>query len=257
MFERFVAELAALPGVVAVVLGGSRAQGTHRPDSDWDLGVCYRASAQPVDPASIRALGYPGVVSERGAWGPLVDGGAWLEVDGCPVDLLYRDLDAVEHWLREAEGGRFEILHQNGYVVGAPTYLLAGELAIARPLHGAVPSVGGFPDLLRDEAARRWQALSRTALVFADGHARSGETVGCAGMLAHAVLAAAHAALAERGEWALNEKRLVDRAGLGAARQVLASLGATPDALAESCERVRALLGVPGGERITGHAGVG
>ena len=29
--------LAALPGVEAVTLGGSRAQGTARPDSDWDL----------------------------------------------------------------------------------------------------------------------------------------------------------------------------------------------------------------------------
>lgn len=31
--------LAALPTVRAVALGGSRAQGTERPDSDWDLAV--------------------------------------------------------------------------------------------------------------------------------------------------------------------------------------------------------------------------
>lgn len=31
--------LAALPAVRAVALGGSRAEGTHGPDSDWDLGV--------------------------------------------------------------------------------------------------------------------------------------------------------------------------------------------------------------------------
>ncbi|MFT3889855.1 MAG: nucleotidyltransferase domain-containing protein [Arachnia sp.] len=30
-------DLAGVPGVVAVVLGGSRARGTHRPDSDVDL----------------------------------------------------------------------------------------------------------------------------------------------------------------------------------------------------------------------------
>lgn len=33
--------LAALPAVKAVTLGGSRAQGTERPDSDWDLAVYY------------------------------------------------------------------------------------------------------------------------------------------------------------------------------------------------------------------------
>lgn len=40
--------LAALPTVRAVALGGSRAEGTHRPDSDWDLAVYYRG---PFDPA--------------------------------------------------------------------------------------------------------------------------------------------------------------------------------------------------------------
>ncbi|RVX41729.1 nucleotidyltransferase-like protein [Nonomuraea polychroma] len=36
------ARLAGVPGVAAVVLGGSRARGTHRPDSDIDLGLYYR-----------------------------------------------------------------------------------------------------------------------------------------------------------------------------------------------------------------------
>ncbi|KAE9929904.1 nucleotidyltransferase domain-containing protein, partial [Escherichia coli] len=36
-----VPRLVELPGVVSVVLGGSRATNTHRPDSDWDLGVYY------------------------------------------------------------------------------------------------------------------------------------------------------------------------------------------------------------------------
>lgn len=34
-------ELAHVPGVRAVALGGSRARGTHRPDSDVDLGLYY------------------------------------------------------------------------------------------------------------------------------------------------------------------------------------------------------------------------
>ena len=34
--------LVAVGGVVGVVLGGSRARGTHRPDSDYDLGLYYR-----------------------------------------------------------------------------------------------------------------------------------------------------------------------------------------------------------------------
>lgn len=47
--------LAALPAVEAVTLGGSRAQGTERPDSDWDLAVYYRGV---FDPADLRAVGW-------------------------------------------------------------------------------------------------------------------------------------------------------------------------------------------------------
>jgi exonuclease VII large subunit len=42
------------------------------------------------------------------------------------------------------------------------------------------------------------------------------------------VLCGAHARLAARGEWALNEKRLVRRAGLEEAEPVLAAVGHDP-----------------------------
>src|SRR4051812_19678154 len=119
---RLAADLAELPGAVAIVLGGSRADGTERPDSDWDLGLYYRGSAG-FDPAIVGGLGHPGHVSGLGEWGPIVDGGAWLTVDGTPVDVLFRDLDVVERWHADARAGRFAVLTQNGYIVGAPTYL--------------------------------------------------------------------------------------------------------------------------------------
>lgn len=131
--------LADLPGVEAVVLGGSRATGAHRPDSDWDLGLYYRGAQQRFDPEALRDLGYAGHVSGLGEWGPIVHGGAWLTAADTPVDVLFRDLDRVEGWLHEARSGRFEVLSQNGYIVGAPTYLPVGELAICLPIVGELP----------------------------------------------------------------------------------------------------------------------
>jgi hypothetical protein len=74
-----VDRLAALHGVLAVSLGGSRAWGTARPGSDWDFAVYYRDG---FDPASLRALGWPGDLPDRrlGRRGGVFNGGAWLRV---------------------------------------------------------------------------------------------------------------------------------------------------------------------------------
>ena len=57
-------------------------------------------------------------------------GGAWLTIDGRPVDVHYRDLNQVEHWCAEAEAGRFVKEHLLFYVAGIPTYVVMGELAL-------------------------------------------------------------------------------------------------------------------------------
>ena len=233
-------ELAELPGVVAVALGGSRATGSHREDSDWDLGLYHRGG---VDPAELRALGYQGFVSDPGEWGPIVDGGAWLTVDGVAVDLLYRDLDRIERWRAEAEAGRFDILAQTGYLAGAPTYLPVGELALGAVVRGDLPRPA-FPDALVGTAPPRWEGGARASLMFAGLHAHGGDPVPCAGMLAHAVLCAAHARLAARREWVLNEKRLVARAGLEAVAPLLAKAGEDARELGATVEAVGRVLGL-------------
>ena len=211
--------LARIPGVVAVTLGGSRATNTAVEGSDWDFGLYYRGG---LDPADIAALGWPGRVFAPGEWGPVVNGGAWLTVDGTKVDLIYRDLDEVMHWTAAAEDGRFEIHREVGYVAGIATYVLAGELALGRVLAGDLPRPG-FPPKLRQTAPVAWSRLAAGALHFAEVHAGRHDRVACLANLCQAVLAAAQGRLAAAGEWVLNEKRLVGRAGLGAIHDRLGS----------------------------------
>ncbi|MEN3273990.1 MAG: hypothetical protein V7636_2751, partial [Actinomycetota bacterium] len=104
--ERIAEQLRAIPNVVAVVLGGSRAAGTHRPDSDWDFGIYYEGE---LDVSHVRALGYDGYVAEVGEWSPLMNGGAWFEIGGDKVDVIYRSVDAIAHWITEAAEGRFRV----------------------------------------------------------------------------------------------------------------------------------------------------
>ncbi|HZU73864.1 MAG TPA: nucleotidyltransferase domain-containing protein [Acidimicrobiales bacterium] len=232
--EHLAQRLAAIPGVVAVALGGSRATGTARPDSDWDFGLYYRGS---LDPDDVRALGWPGQVFGPGQWGRIVDGGAWLRVDGVRVDLIYRDLDVVLAATAEAEAGRFEIHREVGYVAGIATYVLTGELALGKVLSGQLPRPA-FPEALRQAAPAVWSHLAAGAAVCAEGHLRRGDQVAGLANLTQAVLAGAQARLASEGQWALNEKGIVERAGLGFLQE---AIRADPMAAVEAVRRALAL----------------
>lgn len=217
--RHLAAELIEIPGVVAVALGGSRATGTETVTSDWDFGLYYRGT---IDTDEIRRLGWTGQVFEPGQWGRIVNGGAWLEVDGQRVDLIYRNLDDVEHWVAQSERGRFEIQREVGYVAGIATYVLTGELAANDVLAGDLPRPA-FPDMLRATAPPVWNRLAGGAIHFARAHGRRDDPIAATANLCQAVLAVAQARLAAAGEWALNEKGIIERSGLGAARDVIHS----------------------------------
>ncbi len=151
--------LAEVGGVVGVCLGGSRATGTHRPDSDYDLGLYYRP---PLDTAALRLLaaeltGGPVEVTEPGGWGPWVDGGGWLTVDGHRVDWIYRDLDRVHRIWQRCQAGKFEVGAQVGHPLGFYSHVYVGELAVGRvladpggELRTMQEQVGHYPEALRD-----------------------------------------------------------------------------------------------------------
>jgi hypothetical protein len=205
-----VDRLKQIPGVVAVTLGGSQAVGTATADSDWDFGLYYH---EAIDPSHIEALGWAGEVYGVGEWGRIVNGGAWLTVDGAKVDLIYRDLAEVGRWSAEAEQGRFEVHREVGYVAGIATYVLAGELALCEVLAGELPRPS-FPDALRSTAPRFWFRIGGGALHFAEVYAVRGDRTACLANVTQAILCAANGRLTGRGEWSLNEKKLVERAGL-------------------------------------------
>ncbi|WP_328994994.1 nucleotidyltransferase domain-containing protein [Kribbella sp. NBC_01245] len=234
---RLADRLAELPGVEAVSLGGSRAQGTNRPDSDWDLSIYYRGE---FDPRHLRDVGWPGEVAELGAWGGGVfNGGAWLEVDGRPVDIHYRDLNSVEHELAEAREGRFRIERLMFHLAGIPSYIVVGELAINQILRGDPPRPT-YPEALREKAPAVWWSLADLTFGYATtAHAAQGRLAQCAATLTVATSYAAHAILSARGEWTTNEKTLLTQAGLANLDEILANL--TPADLPKACTAARAL----------------
>ncbi|MFI9027938.1 nucleotidyltransferase domain-containing protein [Streptomyces sp. NPDC053560] len=242
VFPGHVADrLAALPTVQAVTLGGSRAQGTHTPDSDWDFALYYRGA---FDPADLRAVGWEGEVSEVGDWGGGVfNGGAWLTIDGRPADVHYRDLDVVEHELAEAREGRFHWEPLMFHLAGIPSYLVVAELAVNEVLRGELPRPA-YPEALRATAPSVWRGRAELTLRYARGaYAARGRATEVAGALATAGMQTAHAVLAARGEWTTNEKRLLEQAGLRGLDTLVAALRPDPQHLMDTLTEAETLFG--------------
>lgn len=233
-------ELVSLPGITAVALGGSRARGEHHPDSDWDFAIYYRGR---FDPATLRAKGWPGQVFDPGDWGGgVMNGGAWLDIDGRRVDVHYRDLDEVEHWCAEARKGVFRKELLMFYVAGIPTYVVMAELALNVVLAGALPSPD-YPDALATEASRRWAADGAASLAYGEAALEHrGDTTLALANAVRGLVEMAHGRLAARRQWVLNEKGIVDRAGLTDAAELVLR-ASTPADLLDAIGRARQLAG--------------
>ena len=245
-------------GVVAVVLGGSRARGTHRPDSDFDVGLYYRGE---LDVAALGALaaGYgdaPVEVTQPGGWGPWVNGGGWFTVEGQRVDWIYRDLDRVRRIWDDCQQGRYEVGVQAGHPLGFYSHVYAGETAVCRvladpsgELTALQRSTRQYPSALADALVRAlWQvdfALYgvRTGAAAADPTYAAGNLFQLVGVLCHALHGRA-------GEWLINEKGMVasaarlalSPAGFGDdAHAILAGVGRTAAEITETANRAQVL----------------
>jgi hypothetical protein len=209
--------VAIVPGVIGVVLGGSRARNTHTPDSDTDVGLYYR---RPLDVDTLdrlaKALAGPSaVVTAPGGWGPWVDGGGWLKIGGDAVDWIYRDLDRVQQVWAEAERGKYGFHQQNGHPLGFPDYAYAGELALGRILMDSTGELADlqarvriFPPALAEAlVSGLWEAdflvaIARKAIT-------RGDTAYIAGCLFRLVGVCAHALHGAARKWLINEKGAV------------------------------------------------
>ncbi len=138
---RVVACLKSIDGIRAIVLGGSQARGTARPDSDVDLALGYDANA----PFSIEELDLAAseldeqhrarLMTHFGDWGPGVNGGGWLMIDGRHVDFLYRDLSRVREVIERCREGRVEGWYQLGHPLGFQSQIYMGEIDCCRALY--------------------------------------------------------------------------------------------------------------------------
>jgi hypothetical protein len=107
--------------------------------------------------------------------------------------MLLRDLDGALYWSGRARVGEYEVNALLGYLAGAPTYSLMAELALNRPVCGALPAVGEFPDALSRTGAHRRSLHAEFSLAYARMRAERGDIAGAVGQRAKALIETAHA----------------------------------------------------------------
>jgi predicted nucleotidyltransferase len=143
LIQTIVDEVKQVKGVKAIVLGGSRARGTHASSSDIDLGIYYH----PDSLLELNALSKVAtqlddehradVITNLGGWGPWINGGGWLSIQSHPVDFLYRDLEKVSAVIDDCLHGKVEIFYQPGHPFGFVSSIYLAEVAVCQPLWDA------------------------------------------------------------------------------------------------------------------------
>ena len=222
LLSRLVVALAPVPGIEAIALGGSRARGTATATSDYDIGLYYRGE-RPIDvvalgkvAASLDDRGAAAKVTPLGGWGPWIDGGGWLLIDGIHVDLLYRDLDRVASAIDDAHAGKVEPHYQPGHPHAFLPTIYVGEAAYARPLHDPAGSLASlqarttpYPPALAAALCKRFAWEASFALANARKSLDRGDVSYLAGCVFRAVASLCQVLYALNGIWLLSEKGTV------------------------------------------------
>ncbi|MGY4162006.1 hypothetical protein ACVINW_007848 [Bradyrhizobium sp. USDA 4461] len=219
LLARIIPILVAVPGVTAIVLGGSRARGTAHEMSDCDLGIYYRdGAALDIDQlrAAVAALvDDPAAahVTPVGEWGPWIVGGAWLAIGGRKVDLLYRSIDQVTAVIDACRGGEISVHYQPGHPHGFCSAIWMGEIALCRVLHDPDALIAAlkartapYPPALRDALVRRFQWEILFAIENAELALPRGDSTHIAGCAYRALACIAQVLFALNGQYLINEK---------------------------------------------------
>jgi hypothetical protein len=219
LVQGLVGALEQVPGFQGAALAGSHARGLARADSDIDLGIYY-SEVSPLCIQSIREVvsqlrgSVHPIVSELFEWGPWVNGGAWLAIQGQRVDLIYRCLEHLERVISDAEQGKHELHFGQHPPFGyfSPTYL--GELSIAVILadhSGRIERlqsrVAQYPEALRRRVVQDYMWSVEFALhAFAWKFARRGEVYLTASTIARCVHALILVLFALNRRYLVNDK---------------------------------------------------
>jgi predicted nucleotidyltransferase len=219
ILDAAVESLKTVPGVVGVVLGGSRARGTNTDKSDIDIGIYYNSDsldltrletvAEELDDGHRENL-----IAGPGGWGRWVNGGSWRAINGCPVDFILRDIGRVGKMIAECREGVFTAHYQTGHPHAFMNAMYMGELAVCKLLWDSVGEVSRlksiaeiYPPKLKEQIISLFSFEAGFSCMLADKNAD--DTYYLFAHLARSVSCLNQVLFALNEQYCLNEKKAV------------------------------------------------
>ncbi|HEY0605437.1 MAG TPA: nucleotidyltransferase domain-containing protein [Herpetosiphonaceae bacterium] len=264
LIQTIVERVQPIAGVQAIVLGGSRAHGTHTPTSDIDLGIYYHPAAA-LDLAALAQVATAiddehraELVTGIGGWGPWINGGGWLHVQSIPVDFLYRDLDKVARIISDCHQGQFEIAYQPGHPYGFVSSIYMAEIALCQPLWDPFDTIAAlkaqtqpYPNALKHAIVKQCSWEAEFSLQVAQKSVSRGDVAYAAGCCFRCVACLAQTLFALNEHYWMNEKGAVALAATFAqcppnfkarVEQAFRQLDATAEAIAGAISTLEGLV---------------
>ncbi|MEZ4868299.1 MAG: nucleotidyltransferase domain-containing protein [Caldilineaceae bacterium] len=241
-----VDRLRTLPGMAAVVLGGSYASGAQHAASDLDIGLYYWEAA-PFALDAVRQIADS--VSNQGSatvtdfyeWGAWVNGGAWIHTAQGKVDFLYRNLDQVQRTLREAAQGITQHDYDQQPTHGFYSVIYLAETQICVPLYdpkGLIAElkqqVAVYPPKLKQQLVSGALWAAEFSLLFARDFAAKGDIYNTVGCLTRVTANLTQALFALNERYFMRDKQVMT---------MLASFSLLPPTY---CTQIEQLLACPG-----------
>lgn len=259
LLATLVDQLRAVPGVAAIVLGGSYASGAQHAASDLDIGLYYW-EAQPFAIAAIRQIADnvsaqgPATVTGFYEWGAWVNGGAWIHTAQGKVDFLYRNLDHVQRTLAEAQQGITRHDYGQQPTHGFYSVIYLAETDLCRPLYdpnGVIADlkrqVAVYPAKLKQKLVEDTLWSAEFSLLFARDFAAKGDVYNTVGCLARITANLTQALFALNEQYFMRDKQVMKTITTfailpaGYVEQIngiLASPGSTAPALAQTVQQL-------------------
>lgn len=222
ILDHVTEKLDGLPGVVGVVLGGSRARGNYLADSDIDIGIYYDKD----EGFNVQSVGEiateldddhrTDLITPLGAWGPWVNGGGWLVMEGYHVDFLFRDVRRVSQVIDDCVKGIVTADYQTGHPHAYLNLMYMGEVDLCKILadpKGRIAELKAktrpYPKALQEAVIGRFLFEASFSLMFAEANRNHDDIAYVSGCCFRTVASLNHVLFAKNEEYCINEKKAV------------------------------------------------